>query len=70
MSENALNFMKCCMAMDPGKRWSCDQLLQHSYFDNYLIETKRDDNKAKLYQQTMFNSDRKSKHPGVSDPNF
>lgn len=65
VSENALNFMKCCLAMDPNKRWSCEQLLEHSYFDNYLIETKREDNKSKSYQaQNMFQNDRKSKQPG------
>ena len=48
--------------MDPHKRWSCEQLLEHSYFDNYLIETKREDNKSKSYQaQNMFQNDRKSK---------
>jgi hypothetical protein len=53
--------------MDPHKRWSCEQLLEHSYFDNYLIETKREDNKSKSYQaQNMFQNDRKSKQPGVS----
>jgi len=65
VSENALNFMKCCLAMDPSKRWSCEQLLDHSYFDNYLIETKREENKSKSYQaQNMFQNDRKSKQPG------
>lgn len=56
--------------MDPNKRWSCEQLLEHSYFDNYLIETKREENKSKAYQQqSMFQSDRKSKQPGVSEIN-
>lgn len=60
-------FLKCCLAMDPNKRWSCEQLLEHTYFDNYLIETKREDNKSKSYQaQNMFQNDRKSKQPGVS----
>ena len=62
-----ISFFKCCLAMDPNKRWSCEQLLEHSYFDNYLIETKREDNKSKSYQaQNMFQNDRKSKQPGVS----
>lgn len=53
--------------MDPSKRWSCEQLLEHPYFDNYLIETKREENKSKAYQQASFQSDRKLKQPGVSD---
>jgi hypothetical protein len=66
LHENILNF-KCCLAMDPNKRWSCEALLEHPYFDNYLMETKREENKSKAYQaQNMFQSDRKSKQPGVS----
>ena len=53
--------------MDPAKRWSCLQLLEHPFFDNYLIETKREENKSKAYQaQNMFQSERKSKQQGVS----
>jgi hypothetical protein len=41
--------------MDPNKRWSCEQLLEHAYFDNYLIDNKREENKPKAYQaKTMF----------------
>jgi hypothetical protein len=49
--------------MDPAKRWSCEQLLEHPYFDNYTIDTKRDENKSKAYQ---YQSERKTKQPGVS----
>ena len=59
--------MKACLAMDPNKRWSCEQLLDHPYFDNYLMETKREENKSKAYQaQNLFQSDKKTKQPGVS----
>jgi hypothetical protein len=51
--------------MDPNKRWSCEQLLDHAYFDNYLIETKKEESKSKGYQQ-MFQPERKAKPPGVS----
>jgi hypothetical protein len=50
--------------MDPAKRWSCEQLLEHPYFDNFSIETKRDDNKSKAFNQ--YQNDRKTKQPGVS----
>ena len=57
--------MKVCLAMDPNKRWSCEQLLDHPYFDNYLMETKREENKSKAYQaQNMFQSERKGKQDG------
>ena len=57
--------IKCCLAMDPNKRWSCEQLIDHQYFDNYVIEMKKEDTtKSKAYQQ-MFQSERKTKPPGV-----
>lgn len=63
VNENTLNFMKCCLAMDPNKRWSCTQLLEHPYFDNYIIETKKEETKSRAYQQ-MFQHERKSKPQG------
>lgn len=57
---------KCCLAMDPNKRWSCDKLLDHPYFNNYSIDIKQD-SKAKSYQaQNIYQNDRKVKQPGVS----
>ena len=59
-------FSKCCLAMDPNKRWSCDKLLDHPYFNNYSIDIKQD-SKAKSYQaQNIYQNDRKVKQPGVS----
>lgn len=51
--------------MDPNKRWSCTQLLEHPYFDNYIIETKKEETKSRAYQQ-MFQHERKSKPQGVN----
>ncbi|XP_044730258.1 cyclin-dependent kinase-like 4 isoform X2 [Chrysoperla carnea] len=31
----AIDFLKKCLDKDPEKRWSCDQLLVHRYFDNF-----------------------------------
>jgi len=75
VSENALDFMKCCMAMDPSKRYSCEQLLDHPYFDSFINEKQKHDeikiqNKIQpSFQQqqqppNMLNTDRKSKPPG------
>ncbi|KAF3421488.1 hypothetical protein E2986_10846 [Frieseomelitta varia] len=30
-----LDFLKKCLDKDPDERWSCEQLLQHSYFENF-----------------------------------
>jgi cyclin-dependent kinase-like len=29
-----------CLDKDPNKRWSCDRLLQHPYFDDFIDKTK------------------------------
>ncbi|XP_005987945.1 cyclin-dependent kinase-like 1 [Latimeria chalumnae] len=34
ISSQALSLMKACLAMDPGARQSCEQLLQQPYFDS------------------------------------
>lgn len=28
------------MDKDPSKRWSCERLIQHPYFDDYIVKTK------------------------------
>lgn len=30
-----LDFLKKCLGKDPNERWTCEQLLRHSYFDNF-----------------------------------
>jgi hypothetical protein len=59
--------------MDPSKRLTCEQLLEHQYFDNYVNEKRdREDQKMLKNQQAfqqsqnMAPTDRKSKPPGVS----
>nr|CAD7256392.1 unnamed protein product [Timema shepardi] len=32
---HVLDFLKKCLDKDPAKRWSCEQLLRHPYFDNF-----------------------------------
>lgn len=29
-----------CLDKDPMKRWSCDKLIKHSYFDDYIAKQK------------------------------
>ncbi|XP_065212940.1 cyclin-dependent kinase-like 1 isoform X3 [Planococcus citri] len=33
-----LDFLKKCLDKDPLKRWTCEQLLRHPYFDNFLFK--------------------------------
>ncbi|KFZ46422.1 Cyclin-dependent kinase-like 1, partial [Antrostomus carolinensis] len=34
ISQTALALMKGCLRMDPAERQTCEQLLQHPYFDS------------------------------------
>ncbi|KAH9507240.1 Cyclin-dependent kinase-like 1 [Bulinus truncatus] len=34
LSALAMNFLQCCVQMDPDERWTCAQLLQHHYMDS------------------------------------
>lgn len=35
-----LDFLKKCLDKDPAKRWSCDRLSVHPYFDDYKLKCK------------------------------
>ncbi|NWQ66117.1 CDKL1 protein, partial [Neopipo cinnamomea] len=35
ISYSALSLMKGCLRMDPAERQTCEQLLQHPYFDSF-----------------------------------
>ncbi|KAJ9585944.1 hypothetical protein L9F63_020401, partial [Diploptera punctata] len=34
-NPHVLDFLKKCVDKDPSRRWSCEQLLRHPYFDNF-----------------------------------
>ncbi|XP_039554068.1 cyclin-dependent kinase-like 1 isoform X2 [Passer montanus] len=48
VSYSALALMKGCLRMDPAERQSCEQLLQHPYFDSFreAAELGREDEKG------------------------
>lgn len=33
-----LDFLEKCLDKDPGKRWTCEQLLRHAYFENFSFK--------------------------------
>ncbi|XP_030381189.1 cyclin-dependent kinase-like 1 isoform X1 [Scaptodrosophila lebanonensis] len=35
-----IDFLKKCLDKDPAKRWPCDKLIKHSYFDDYLAKQR------------------------------
>ncbi|XP_039950372.1 cyclin-dependent kinase-like 1 isoform X1 [Bactrocera neohumeralis] len=35
-----IDFLKKCLDKDPAKRWSCEKLIKHSYFDDYVAKQR------------------------------
>lgn len=31
-----------CLDKDPNKRWSCDRLIQHPYFEDYIVKSNKE----------------------------
>lgn len=44
-----LDFLEKCLDKDPGKRWTCEQLLRHPYFENFNF--KIDDGDAHQFEK-------------------
>lgn len=41
MDEVSLDFVRCCLSIDPSQRWTANQLLDHEIFDNKFKEDLR-----------------------------
>ncbi|KFZ53870.1 Cyclin-dependent kinase-like 1, partial [Podiceps cristatus] len=46
ISYSALALMKSCLQMDPAERQTCEQLLQHPYFDSIKAELGKEHEKT------------------------
>ncbi|XP_034942539.1 cyclin-dependent kinase-like 1 isoform X3 [Chelonus insularis] len=55
-----IDFLKKCLDKDPDQRWTCDQLLQHVYFENFQFKIPSDDleeaDKLRKYRNRSRNS--------------
>ncbi|KAK0182650.1 hypothetical protein PV327_000765 [Microctonus hyperodae] len=55
-----IDFLKKCLDKDPDQRWTCDQLLQHNYFDNFHFKMpnseSEDTDKSKKFRDRSRNS--------------
>lgn len=38
-----MDFLKKCLDKDPDDRWTCDQLLQHIYFENFHYKMPKEE---------------------------
>lgn len=38
-----IDFLKKCLDKDPNKRWSCERLITHPYFEDYIVKEKEDE---------------------------
>lgn len=69
-NADTLDFLEKCLDKDPGKRWTCEQLLRHQYFENFSFKTEENEiqpfekiardrtkvqqNKSLLFKDTLF----------------
>ncbi|XP_033229165.1 cyclin-dependent kinase-like 4 isoform X1 [Belonocnema kinseyi] len=55
-----IDFLKKCLNKDPDERWTCDQLLQHMYFENFHFKMpdveKEEFEKLKKYRDRSRNT--------------
>nr|XP_022902335.1 cyclin-dependent kinase-like 4 isoform X2 [Onthophagus taurus] len=45
-NEECLDFLKKCVDKDPSKRWTCEQLLSHTYFKNFNFKNEDADSQV------------------------
>jgi cyclin-dependent kinase-like len=42
-NQTTIDFLKKCLDKDPLKRWTCDMLLTHDYFENFNFKVDETD---------------------------
>ncbi|XP_034668772.1 cyclin-dependent kinase-like 1 isoform X2 [Drosophila subobscura] len=48
-----IDFLKKCLDKDPVKRWSCEKLIKHSYFDDYIAKQREQEHVNSLEAATL-----------------
>jgi len=43
-----IDFLKKCLDKDPAKRWSCEKLTKHSYFDDYIAKQREQEHVSSI----------------------
>ncbi|XP_021707948.1 cyclin-dependent kinase-like 4 isoform X2 [Aedes aegypti] len=63
-----MDFLKKCLDKDPAKRWSCERLVTHPYFEDYVSKQKEIEQTITLENQKQSSRDSKSKISNTSLP--
>ncbi|XP_062539033.1 cyclin-dependent kinase-like 1 isoform X1 [Armigeres subalbatus] len=63
-----MDFLKKCLDKDPAKRWSCERLVTHPYFEDYVSKQKEIEQTITLENQKQNSRDLKSKISNTSLP--
>ncbi|XP_076823900.1 cyclin-dependent kinase-like 1 isoform X1 [Clavelina lepadiformis] len=70
VNPQALSFMKACLQMDPNARLTCEELLDHPYFDTFREEIKEQQQQQHIHHHRPHKGGRRRNHrnPGVTVP--
>lgn len=54
INAQALSFMKACLQMDPSARLTCEELLEHTYFDSFReeLESLKEQQQQQMHHHT------------------
>jgi cyclin-dependent kinase-like len=59
---------KKCLDKDPNKRWSCDRLVMHPYFEDYIVKTNKEPEVTQTLPDSSSRQREKSKLSQTSLP--
>uniref|UniRef100_A0A182SNM3 Cyclin-dependent kinase-like 2 n=1 Tax=Anopheles maculatus TaxID=74869 RepID=A0A182SNM3_9DIPT len=63
-----MDFLKKCLDKDPAKRWSCERLATHQYFEDYITKQKEIEQTITIEQKQTGNRELKPKTSNTSLP--
>uniref|UniRef100_A0A182PAG4 cyclin-dependent kinase n=1 Tax=Anopheles epiroticus TaxID=199890 RepID=A0A182PAG4_9DIPT len=63
-----MDFLKKCLDKDPAKRWSCERLATHPYFEDYITKQKEIEQTITLEQKQTGTRELKPKTSNTSLP--
>ncbi|XP_076823902.1 cyclin-dependent kinase-like 1 isoform X3 [Clavelina lepadiformis] len=62
VNPQALSFMKACLQMDPNARLTCEELLDHPYFDTFREEIKEQQQQQHIHHHRPHKGGRRRNH--------